>query len=131
MRVLIIEDEKAMSDLIAIKFKVEGFEVVQAGTLADAKAQLLSGGPFDAVLSDYLMPDGDLIDFLESVRSDPKVAHLPIVIMTNYVEDVNTEKLKTLGVAEVLTKYQVVPAQMVAKIKQLISPAQAPVAAGG
>ncbi|MFH0937310.1 MAG: response regulator [Candidatus Daviesbacteria bacterium] len=119
-KVLIIEDEKAMSDLIAIKFKVDGFEVEQAGTLTEAKAKLSSVGPFDAILTDFLLPDGELVDFLTTLRADPQTATLPIVMMTNYIEDVNVDKLKQLGVAEILVKYQVVPAQMVEKIKNLI-----------
>lgn len=119
-RVLIIEDEKAMSDLIAIKFKVEGFEVEQAFTLGQAKEKLLSAGPFQAILTDYLLPDGSLVDFLSGLRSDPQFAAIPIVAMTNYIEDVNVGQLKQLGVSEVLVKYQVVPAQMVEKVKTLI-----------
>lgn len=121
MKVLIIEDEKAMSDLIAIKFKVEGFEVEQAFSLAEAKQKVMESGPFAAILTDFLLPDGDLIDFLSAMRSDPKLAAIPVVVMTNYVEDLNTDKLKSLGVSEVLVKYQVVPAQMVEKVKQLVA----------
>ncbi|MCL5784984.1 MAG: response regulator [Patescibacteria group bacterium] len=119
-KVLIIEDEKAMSDLIAIKFRVEGFEVEQAFSLAEAKEKL-SVASFDAVLTDFLLPDGDLVDFLTAVRGDHRLQTLPIVVMTNYIEDINTDKLKSLGVSEILVKYQVVPAQMVEKIKQLTS----------
>lgn len=118
-KVLLIEDEKAMSDLIALKFKVEGFEVDQAFNLAEAKAKVTSA-TYDAVLTDYLLPDGDLTEFLTGVRADEKSKNLPVIVMTNYVEDVNQEKLKSLGVAEIIVKYQVVPAQMVDKIKQLI-----------
>ncbi len=128
-RVLIIEDEKAMSDLVAIKFRVEGFEVDQAGNLAEAK-NLVSTKHYDAILSDYLLPDGDLVDFLTFVRSNPPTANLRSIIMTNYVEDVNVEKLKTLGVIEVLVKYQVVPAQMVEKIKALIGAQAQPAVPG-
>lgn len=118
-KVLLIEDEKAMSDLIALKFKVENFEVDQAFNLAEAKEKLTSAN-YDAVLTDYLLPDGDLTDFLTGVRADSKYQNLPVIVMTNYVEDVNQEKLKSLGVSEIIVKYQVVPAQMVDKIKALI-----------
>lgn len=136
-KVLIIEDEKAMSDLIAIKFKVEGFEVEQAFSLAEAKQKIeADGATINAILSDYLLPDGNSVDFLTEVKNNPQTAQIPIIVMTNYVEDVNLEKAKSLGVSEVIVKYQVVPAQMVDKIKNLIGgggmvssvPAQAPAA---
>jgi CheY-like chemotaxis protein len=118
--ILIIEDEKAMSDLVSIRFKVEGFEVDQAFTLNEAKQKLMAGSKFDVVLTDYLLPDGDLVEFLTQMRTDPTLKDLPVVIMTNYVEDLNNDKLKSLGVLDVLIKYQVVPAQMVARIKQIL-----------
>lgn len=127
-KVLLIEDEKAMSDLIAVKFKVDGFEVEQAFTLAEAKAKIASNGPFGAILTDYLLPDGDTMDFLVALRESPTTQTLPVIVMTNYVEDLNVEKLKSLGVSDILVKYQVVPAQMVEKIKALIG-TSAPAAA--
>lgn len=121
MKVLIIEDEKAMSDLVALKFKVDGFEVEQAFNFTEAKSKVVQNGPFAAILTDYLLPDGDLVDFLKAVRSNPQIAGIPVVVMTNYVEDINADQLKQLGVLDILVKYQVVPAQMVEKIKSIIS----------
>src|SRR3989344_1408877 len=119
-KVLLIEDEKAMSDLIAVKFRVEGFDVDQAFSLGEAKAKL-STGPYQAVLTDYLLPDGNLPDFLAQMRQNPQTKDLPVMVMTNYVEDINAEQMRSLGVVEVLVKYQVVPAQMVEKIRMLIN----------
>lgn len=128
MKVLIIEDEKAMSDLIAIKFKVEGFEVDQAFNLAEGKQKLLLGG-YDAILSDYLLPDGNALDMISEVRSNPVVTNVPIIMATNYIEDLSQDKAKELRIAEVIVKYQVVPAQMVQKIKNLITPEPTQIAA--
>lgn len=120
MKILIIEDEKAMGELISIRFKVEGFEVDQVESLNDAKSHLGSS-QYGAILTDYLLPDGDLIDFLTQLRANPNFANIPIVVMTNYIEDVNIEQLKKLKVEKVVVKYKVVPAQMVQTVKQLVS----------
>lgn len=120
MKILIIEDEKAMSDLVALKFKVEGIDVEQAFTFTEAKTKVAQNGPFSAILTDFLLPDGELVDFLKVVRSDPQIAGIPVVVMTNYVEDINADQLKSLGVLDILVKYQVVPAQMVEKIKSVV-----------
>lgn len=120
-KILIIEDEKAMSDLIAIRFKVEGFEVDQAYNLTEARQRLTQDSKYNIILTDYLLPDGDLVEFLTTLRSTPLIQDLPVVVMTNYVEDLNNDKLKSLGVLEVFIKYQVIPAQMVAKIKQILN----------
>lgn len=119
-KILIIEDEKAMSDLVAIKFRVEGFEADQAFGFVEAKQKLDHSGPYVAILTDFLLPDGNLIDFLMGLKNDPKTQNTPVVVMTNYIEDLNVEKLKSLGVVDTLVKYQVVPAQMVEKIRQIV-----------
>lgn len=120
-KILIIEDEKAMSDLITLKFQVEGYDVVQAFTLSEAKEKIIPGAGFNAILTDYLLPDGSLIDFLTVLRTSSEFAKIPIVVMTNYVEDLNIDQLKSLGVVDIFVKYQVVPAQMVEKINGVIS----------
>lgn len=120
-KILIIEDEKAMSDLVAIKFKVDGFEVEQANNFGEARQKLATAGPFNGILTDYLLPDGDLVEFLTEVHSNPQTQNIPIIVMTNYIEDLNQDKLKELGVREALVKYQVVPAQMAEKFKALLS----------
>jgi len=123
-KILIVEDEKAMSDLVAVKFQVEGFEVVQAFSIAEAKEKFNSAGPFDVVLTDYLLPDGELVEFLTNIQPVVTTKHIPIVVMTNYIEDLNQDQLKALGAVDFLVKYQVVPAQMAEKIKTIL--AQAP-----
>ena len=55
------------------------------------------------------------------MRQNPQTKDLPVMVMTNYVEDINAEQMRSLGVVEVLVKYQVVPAQMVEKIRMLIN----------
>lgn len=120
MKVLIIEDEKAMGELISIRFRVEGFEVDQVGSFNDARSKLATNH-YGAILTDYLLPDGDLIDFLTQLRANPQLQGIPVVVMTNYIEDVNMEQLKKLEVDKVVVKYKVVPAQMVETIKQLVS----------
>lgn len=120
-KILILEDEKAMSDLITIKFKVEGFEVDQVTNVAEARAKLNDkSSVYNAILTDYLLPDGNSIDFISSVRDQAQYKNLPIVVMTNYIEDISADRLQELYVNKIIVKYQSVPAQMVEIVKQLI-----------
>lgn len=119
-KVLLVEDEKAMNDLIALKFRVEGLEVDQAQTLTEAKERLVNGGPYNAILTDYLLPEGNSSELIIQARQSDKTKNIPIFLMTNYVEDINQDQMKQLGVNQIMVKYQVVPAQMVAQVKQSI-----------
>ena len=68
---LLIEDEALLSAELARHFRREGFEVVTAGTLAEAKRLLVQDEvqPL-VVISDMSLPDGNALDLLEAIRSE-------------------------------------------------------------
>jgi two-component system response regulator AtoC len=68
---LLIEDEALLSAELARHFRREGFEVITAGTLAEAKRLLVQDEvqPL-VVISDMSLPDGNALDLLEAIRSE-------------------------------------------------------------
>lgn len=70
---LLIEDEALLSAELARHFRREGFEVLTAGTLAEAKHLLVQDEvqPL-VVISDMSLPDGNALDLLEAIRSEAK-----------------------------------------------------------
>ncbi len=80
-RILLLEDEADQRRLVAGILRKEGYWVVEAGTVAAARAEL-ERSPIDLVLSDWKLPDGDGLALLAEVRaSRPSVA---FVIVTAY-----------------------------------------------
>jgi two-component system response regulator PilR (NtrC family) len=80
-RVLIVDDERSMREMLAILLKKEGLDVRSAGSRAEA-ADALSRGGIDLVLTDVKLPDGDGLEILRHVKSaSPGTA---VVVMTAY-----------------------------------------------
>jgi len=80
-RILIVDDEQSMCEMLAILLKKEGLEVRSAGSRAEA-ADLLRQGPVDLVLTDVQLPDGDGLEILRHVKAaSPETA---VVVMTAY-----------------------------------------------
>jgi two-component system, NtrC family, response regulator PilR len=80
-RILIVDDEQSMCEMLAILLKKEGLDVRSAGSRAGA-ADLLRQGPVDLVLTDVQLPDGDGLEILRHVKSaSPETA---VVVMTAY-----------------------------------------------
>ena len=67
-RILIVDDEQSMCEMLAILLKKEGLDVGTAGSRAEA-AERLRRGPVDLVLTDVQLPDGDGLEILRHVKS--------------------------------------------------------------
>jgi DNA-binding response OmpR family regulator len=79
MRVLIVEDDAGIASGLAATLKSSGYAVDVTPTLALATAALRVE-PFDLVLLDLGLPDGDGLDWLRAVRQSGQV--MPVLIMT-------------------------------------------------
>ncbi len=79
MRVLIVEDDTGIATGLAATLRGSGYAVDVTATLALASAALRVE-PFDLVLLDLSLPDGDGLDWLRQVRSSGSV--MPVLIMT-------------------------------------------------
>jgi two-component system response regulator PilR (NtrC family) len=80
-RILIVDDERSMREMLAILLKKEGLDVRSAGSRAEA-ADELARSAVDLVLTDVKLPDGDGLEILRHVKAgSPGTA---VVVMTAY-----------------------------------------------
>ncbi|MBC77817.1 MAG: hypothetical protein CME64_17560 [Halobacteriovoraceae bacterium] len=113
-KILIVDDETSIADLMKDAFDFEGFEAhsLYSGNQA---ISFLKENPIDLIISDVRMPDGDglkLLEYVNSMETPPKV-----VFITGHSE-YTSESLKGSGAVEVFFKPLVVD-QFIGKIKEL------------
>jgi two-component system response regulator RegX3 len=84
-RILLVEDEEAISDPLAKHLAREGFDAEVAGTLAIAEEALERGWP-DLILLDVMLPDGDGRELARRVRQE---SDLPIIMVTARGEELD------------------------------------------
>jgi two-component system response regulator PilR (NtrC family) len=81
MKVLIIDDEPVLQDVLATLLRREGFQVLQAGTAADGLRQV-EENEVDLVLLDLMLPDRSGMELLRDLKTrDPE---LVVVVITAY-----------------------------------------------
>ena len=81
MRILIVDDEEVLRDVLDAVLRREGFDVVSAASGEEALS-LLDGEEIDLVILDIMLPGISGIDTLRSIRiSNP---HLPVIIITAF-----------------------------------------------
>jgi PAS domain S-box-containing protein len=111
LRVLLVEDEPAHSELARRAFDARGgtFEVEVAETIEAARACLSAAPPPDLVIADWLLPDGEGLDLL---RGGAAGAAPPVVIMTSHgSERVAVESMRA-GAADYVVKSEVTLADL-------------------
>ena len=110
-KVLIVEDEKAISDIIMFNLKREGYEVMQALTGTDGLNMAINKNP-DIVLLDIMLPEMDGFEVLEKIR---EVSEVPVIMVTAREE----ERDKVLGLETGADDYVTKPFSMVELIARV------------
>ncbi len=123
-RVLVIDDEPTIRELIAEALREVGYEVRAAGNGVEG-LQILHGWRADAVVLDLMMPRLDGFGFVELLRLNPRLASMPIVMVTAAYGA--REAAERAGVQAVLTKPFEVDV-LVDTVGQLAGPASSPLA---
>lgn len=87
-QILMIEDDEEMIALGELILTKEGYEVHWA-TSGTTGLEILHNHSIDLVLLDIMMDSMDGWQVLESIKSDPQLAHIPVVMLTarHYLED--------------------------------------------
>lgn len=122
-KILIVEDERMLADMYGTKFTMEGFEIVKAYDGADGLEKARAEQP-DFILLDIIMPKLDGFAVLKELRNDPKLKNTPVLMLTNLGQDDDIKKGKELGAEDYFVKSNHTPADVVMKVKELLSKKQ-------
>jgi len=80
-RLLVVDDDPAVRDLVKKYFSAAGWEVEVAKTGTEGLA-LAGGKVYEVILLDVKLPDGKGTDFCRRLRLDPKMARVPVFLMS-------------------------------------------------
>ncbi|MFF4169764.1 response regulator transcription factor [Streptomyces sp. NPDC001744] len=79
VRVLVVDDEASLTELLSMVLRYEGWQVMSAGDGATALRSVREFRP-DAVVLDMMLPDGDGLDLLGSIRRE--LPDVPVLFLT-------------------------------------------------
>jgi len=100
-RILVVDDEESLRDLLGIMLRKDGYDVVAAADRAGA-AGLLARDSFDMVITDVKLPDGDGIEILRHVKAgSPETA---VIVITAYGSTETAVAALKLGAHDYLVK---------------------------
>ena len=117
-KILIVEDEQGIVQLLRARLEPEGFQVIaayngQAGLRAVTEARP------DLVILDLTLPELDGFEFCRRIRRQPETARLPILVLSGRVEEVDKVVMLELGADDYVTK-PFNTKELVARVKTLL-----------
>lgn len=119
-RIYLVDDDRFLLDMYAIKFKNAGHDVTayQGGEelLAALKKEKLP----DAVLLDVVMPGMTGFETLETIRKENLAPDTKFIILSNQGQDTDLDKAKELKTAGYIIKASAIPSEVYAETMSII-----------
>jgi two-component system phosphate regulon response regulator PhoB len=123
-RILVIDDEKDLVDLITYNLRRNGYEPLSAGNGNEALEIAQRELP-DLVLLDLMLPGIDGTEVARQLKSDPRTSAIPIIMLTAKSEETDVVVGLTLGADDYVTK-PFSPKILLARVKTVLRRAEAP-----
>ncbi len=123
-RILIVEDDPDIAELVARYLDKAGFITERVGTGREA-LQVVSARPPDLMVLDLMLPHVDGIEVCRTIRAHEKTAALPIIMVTARVDESERIVGLELGADDYLAK-PFSPGELVARVRALLRRAQRP-----
>lgn len=118
-KILIVEDDKFLRELMIRKLSVENFEVLAAVDGEEGLKKTVEFKP-DLVLLDLVLPGIDGFEVLSGIKSNSDLSSIPVVVLSNLGQKDDIEKGFKLGAADFLVKAYFTPGEIVDKIKAIL-----------
>jgi len=118
--VLVIEDDKFLRELLVRKLSSEGFDV-QNAIDAEAAFAILAERKPNIILCDLILPGVDGFEILKRIKVDPKIADVPVVILSNLGQKEDLEKAMALGAKDFMVKANFTLDEIVTKVRGIVN----------
>lgn len=117
-KILVVEDEREVRDLIAVNLQRAGFRTLCAASVPEAEALLREELPC-LVLLDWMLPDTPGVLFARRLRAEQRTADIPIIMLTARVREEDRIMGLEAGVDDYVTK-PFFPRELMARIRAVI-----------
>jgi len=118
-KILIVEDDKFLRELIAQKLLKEEYDIVEAVDGEKGIKSVKEENP-DLVLLDLILPGIDGFEVLARMKEDPKLAEIPVIILSNLGQKDDIERGLKMGAVDYLIKAHFTPGEIIEKIKVVL-----------
>jgi CheY-like chemotaxis protein len=120
-KILLVEDEEIIIDLLQRKLSREGYEVFVARDGEEGLKKMREMDPKpDLILLDIVMPKMGGFEVMEEMAKDESLRNIPVIVISNSGQPVELDKAKQLGAKDWLIKTEFDPNEVLEKVKKQI-----------
>jgi two-component system phosphate regulon response regulator PhoB len=117
-RVLVVEDEAPIREMLCFMLEQRGFEAVEAADFSEAVALVKEPYP-ELILLDWMIPGGSGIQFIKLMKQEELTRNIPIVMLTARGEEEDKVRGLEVGADDYITK-PFSPKELTARIKAVM-----------
>ncbi|OBT06651.1 phosphate regulon transcriptional regulatory protein PhoB [Vibrio sp. UCD-FRSSP16_10] len=117
-RILVVEDEAPIREMLCFVLEQKGYETVEAEDYDTAISMLKEPFP-DLILLDWMLPGGTGINFIKHLKREEMTRNIPVVMLTARGEEEDKVKGLEVGADDYITK-PFSPKELVARLKAVI-----------
>ena len=118
-KILLVEDEEIMIDLLQRKLTQEGYEVSVARDGEEGLKLMREAAP-DLILLDIIMPKMGGFEVMEEMQKDRELKKFLVIVISNSGQPVEIDKAQELGAKDWLIKTEFDPQEVIDKVKKQI-----------
>lgn len=118
-KILIIEDEEIILDLLQKKLSQEGFEISVAKDGQEGLRLIKEVKP-DLILLDIVMPKIGGFEVMEEMQKEDELKNIPVIVVSNSGQPVEIDKAQALGAKDWLIKTEFDPKEVIEKVVKQI-----------
>ena len=122
-RVLVVDDDDVIRQLITVNLELEGFDVVPAVDGQDALDKVKDAN-VQVVTLDVMMPRLDGWETASRLRDDPETAHIKVILLSARAQEADLQRGEKIGVDAYLTK-PFDPDELIDTVRRLMASAEA------
>lgn len=118
-KILIVEDDKFLRELISQKITQEGYDVSEA---VDGEKGVTSAKEVkpDLVLLDLILPGIDGFEVLSRIKADPETSKIPVIILSNLGQKDDIDRGLKMGAVDYMIKAHFTPAEIITKVRGIL-----------
>lgn len=119
VKILVIEDDKFLRELLVAKLQREGYTTFEAIDGQEALSHAKEHSPH-IIMLDLVLPGSDGFEILSTLKKMPETSKIPIIVLSNLGSREDIDKALSLGAREFMVKAHHTPQEIVNTIKRVL-----------